>query len=502
MNEQLQLLPQYLSAHLGLTLAALLAGLLVSLPLGVLVAHSQRLEHLVLGVASVIQTVPSLALLAFMVPVLAALGAQSIGYLPAFIGLSLYSILPILRNTVVGIRGLDPALIEAADSVGMTSRQKLFRVELPLALPVIIAGIRTAAVWTVGTATLSTPVGAPSLGNYIFGGLQTRNYAAVLVGCVAASLLALVLDGLIRLIEKGLNWRRPLVWAGATGVLALLLAWPIVRTLTTTGGSQPVRIGAKNFTEQYILARILAGTIRNATAKPATIIESLGSTVVFDALKAGQIDVYVDYSGTLLENIFKLQQGSLDDLRRRLPEREGIEIAATLGFENTYTLAMRRSDAERDRVSTISELLPYAGQMSFGTDYEFLQRGEWTALKQKYGIAFRELRTMDPALMYEAVRNRAVDVIGAFSTDGRIISYNLLALEDDRAAIPRYDAVVLTNAQFAHRNPKVMTALKALDSCIDASDMRSMNADVDEHGTSPAAVAARFLAQHKCVPSR
>src|SRR5262249_40984772 len=157
----------------------LLVGVIVSVPLGVLIAGSRRWEPFVLGIASVIQTIPSLALLAFMVPALAGLGLQSIGYLPALIGLCLYSVLPILRNTVVGLSTIDPALIEAAQSVGMTPREQLLRVELPLALPVMIAGIRTATVWTVGTATLSTPVGAPSLGNYIFSGLQTRNYAAV-----------------------------------------------------------------------------------------------------------------------------------------------------------------------------------------------------------------------------------------------------------------------------------------------------------------------------------
>ncbi len=203
MSEQLALLPYLLGAHVRLTLAALLLGAAVAVPVGVLVSRAPRLEGLVLGLAGVIQTVPALALLAVMVPLLSSAGLSGIGFLPAFLGLVLYSLLPILRNTVTGLAGIDPAVREAAEGVGMTPGQRLRMVELPLALPVILAGLRTATVWSVGMATLSTPVGAPSLGNYIFSGLQTRNYDAVLVGCAAAALLALGLDGLLRILARG-----------------------------------------------------------------------------------------------------------------------------------------------------------------------------------------------------------------------------------------------------------------------------------------------------------
>lgn len=501
MHEQLQLLPAYLSAHLGLTLAAILVGILVSVPLGILVAGSRRLEPFVLGTASVVQTIPSLALLAFMVPALAALGLQSIGYLPALIGLCLYSVLPILRNTLVGLAGVDPALVEAAQSVGMTPAQQLFRVELPLALPVIIAGIRTATVWTVGTATLSTPVGAPSLGNYIFSGLQTRNYAAVLVGCVAAALLALALDGLIRLAELGLELRRRALWAGALCVLAALAAWPLARLAAaiSSPAGPSVRIGAKNFTEQYILSRILAGRISAVSGEPTELIESLGSTVVFDALRGGQIDVYVDYTGTLWTNILGRQDRPpnraevLEQTRVGLRQRYGVELLAPLGFENAYALAMDENEAGRLRIRRISDLAPYAPKLRMGTDYEFLARPEWAALRQAYGLSFLEQRSMDPALMYQALRSHGVDLITAFSTDGRLLPYHLRVLEDDRAAIPPYDAVILVNADFARRHATTARALRSLANRLDAARMRALNAQVDQEGKSPAEAAAAFL---------
>src|SRR5579862_7472922 len=195
--DRLAELPGYLGGHMLLSTTSLLVGLAISLPLGILVSRRPRWSEPVLGLAGVIQTVPSLALLALMVPLLGGM----IGFVPAFIALTLYSILPALSNTITGIRGVDPALVEAARGLGMNDRQVLFRVELPLAAPVIIAGIRTATVLVVGTATLVTPVGGVCLGNYIFAGLESMNHLATVFGCVLAAVLAIALDQLVRLLE-------------------------------------------------------------------------------------------------------------------------------------------------------------------------------------------------------------------------------------------------------------------------------------------------------------
>ncbi|MFQ5797008.1 MAG: ABC transporter permease/substrate-binding protein, partial [Candidatus Bipolaricaulia bacterium] len=353
MSEQLALLPGYLTAHLQLTLVALLLGTAVSVPLGVFVTRLRWIEQPVMGGASIIQTIPSLALLAIMVPVLAALNFQSIGYLPAIIGLTLYSVLPILRNTVAGLESVDPALIEAARGVGMTPIQQLRRVELPVAMPVIVAGIRTSTVWTVGMATLATPVGATSLGNYIFTGLQTRNFTAVMVGCVAASILALLLDGLVRALEVAVRRRNRALAAAVLGVFALLCLFAgasIARNLWSHSRDR-ITIGAKTFTEQYILSEILARTIHKATALDTTVVQSLGSTVAFDALRSGELDVYVDYSGTIWATIMKrdrLPDDRNEVLRavaRYLAREHGIVQVGALGFENAYALAMRERQA-------------------------------------------------------------------------------------------------------------------------------------------------------------
>jgi osmoprotectant transport system permease protein len=510
MREQLDLLPGYLTGHLQLTLVALLVGTALSVPLGIWITRRKALEPGVLGAASLIQTIPALALLAIMVPALATLGAvtgpalgfevRGIGFAPAIVALTLYSLLPILRNTVTGIEGVDPALVEAARGVGMTGRQQLLRVELPLATPVIVAGLRTSAVWVVGTATLSTPVGAESLGNFIFSGLQTRNHVAVLVGCAAAGSLALLLDGLILALETGIRRRLRGLVAAALAILGALYAYTAVSfTTERSGAADTVAIGSKAFTEQYILSRMLAGQIASATGLPANAVESLGSTVAFDALAGGDLDLYVDYSGTIWATIMKRESlpenraEVLEEVGTHLRDEYGITLVGALGFENTYALGMRAAQARELGIESISDLARHAPRLEIGGDYEFFQRGEWAALESAYGLAFDKQRSMDPALMYQAVASGEVDVISAFSTDGRIAGYQIALLKDDLGVIPPYDAIVLASPRVPTELPQLIPALTPLLGAIDAGTMQRMNLAVDIEGRSPASVAHEFL---------
>ena len=501
--------PEYLAAHLELSLGALVIAASAAVPLGVWITRRPRAAPALLALTGAVQTIPSLALLAFMVPALAALGAltsrafgfelRAIGSGPALVALTLYGVLPILQNTVAGIQGVDPACCEAARGVGMTPRQQLWRVELPLALPVIVAGVRTAAVWVVGTATLSTPVGAPSLGNYIFSGLQTRNYASVTLGCVAAAGLALGLDQGIRGVERGVRRGRRGLGAGA--LLALVVAALAAAVVAGGLGAAPrvVSIGSKTFTEQYVLSELLAGWIQRGGGPPARPLQSLGSTVLFDALRAGDVDVYVDYTGTLWATVLGRsgpppgRAAVLDDVRRTLAAEHGITVAAALGFENSYALAMRAARARELGVATFSALAARSPELVIGADYEFLARPEWRALVSAYGFAFRAARSMDPSLMYQAVAQGQVDVISAFSTDGRIAALGLTRLRDDRGVVPPYDAVVLVGSRLARERPDVVARLAKLEGRIDEATMQRMNRAVDEAGRSPAEVAREWL---------
>jgi osmoprotectant transport system permease protein len=345
-------------------------------------------------------------------------------------------------------------------------------------------------------------VGAPSLGNYIFGGLQTRNSVAVLVGCVAAAALAQLLDRLVDRVEKGLRARRRAQVLVPGAILVLLYAYSgLSFAAASLHGRQaaPVRIGAKAFTEQYVLSELLASAIRGGTSRRAEVIQSLGSTVAFDALRASDIDLYVDYSGTIWATVMEHtdmphdRATLLDEVRRFLAEEHGVVVVATLGFENTYALAMPEARARELGVERLSDLAPHAPALAVGGDFELFHRNEWQSVLRTYGLAFREQRVMDPSLMYEAARTGAVDLVAAYSTDGRIDAYDLTVLEDDRSAIPPYDAIVLASPRLVRDAPDVVDALRDLEGLISAGAMRRANAAVDQGGQSPAVAAQALL---------
>jgi len=488
---QLELLPEYLGNHLLLTLLALSAGILVCVPFGLMVTRIRVLQWPLLTIAGVLQTIPGLALLALMVPLLG-----TIGFAPAVLALILYSFLPILRNTVTGVNSVDPAVTEAARGIGMTDRQMLVKVELPLALPVIIAGIRTAAVWVVGTATLATPVGATSLGNYVFSGLQTQNVVAIIVGCIAAALLAICIDQLIRLAELAVT-RRSRLLGSLVGIAALVLLVvsliPVLPSSRASGSSEPVVVGSKPFTEQYLLAQVIATRLKEA-GLPVDLRSGMGSIILFEALAGGSVDCYVDYTGTIWTNVMKRtdmpsRDTILSEMTTWLKQEHGIVCLGPVGFENTYALAVKRTLAEQHNLRTIADLAPVSGNMAMGSDYEFFQRPEWQALVDTYGLKFEELVTLDPTLMYSAINQQQVEVISAYSTDGRIVAFDLTALADPGQALPPYDAVLLLSPQAAQR-PDVVVQLRKLVGAIDDDLMRTGNklVDVDHASVDSAAV--------------
>jgi osmoprotectant transport system permease protein len=414
----------------------------------------------------------------------------------------LYALLPIVRSTIIGISGIDRSVREAGVAMGMTPRELLWQLELPLALPAIIAGIRVASVIGVGSATIAAAIGAGGLGQYIYRGLSMVDTTVIFAGAIPAALLALIVDGGLLWLGRQLTPRRrtaagraALTLAGGLAVVALA-----VSVVMTAHASSVIVVGSKNFTEQLILGEIVAQTIERDTGLHVRRQLNLGGTLICDrALLGGDIDVYVEYTGTALEAIFH-QPSSNDrqhvmDSVRRLYGDSGRAMLPALGFDNTFAVLVRGADARERGLRTIADVTRVAPQWRAGFGYEFLERPDgYAGLAKAYGLDFGgSPQAMDLALTYRALAAGQVDLIAGDSTAGLIKSLDLVQLEDNRHYFPPYDAVPVARAATLLRYPQIRTALEGLAGRISAEDMREMNYTADSQRVNPDEIARRFL---------
>lgn len=492
-DELIRLLQQ----HVVLVLISTGIAIVLGVPAGVLAARRPRLGGPLLFLANIAQTIPSLALFGFLLP-LPFVGG--IGSRTALITLTLYALLPIVRTTVGGLRSLDRAVVDAGTAMGMTSRQLLLMVELPLALPSIVAGIRVATVIGVGTATIAAAIGAGGLGEYIFRGLSMVDTTTILAGAVPAAVLALTADGILAWTERLLRAGRVssrVVVPVTVALVALIVAltWP---GYTATPRSAIV-VGSKNFTEQVVLGEVLAQAIE-AEGLPVTRRLNLGGTFICDqGLRAGQIDVYVEYTGTAVTAIFH-QDVPRDpraafDLTRQLYAQAGLTALEPLGFNNTFAILVRSRDARDMGLRSIEDLSKTTTRWRPGFGHEFLQRQDgYPGLAAAYGLAFANPpRGMDLSLIYKALADGQVDMIAGDATSALIDTLDLTVLDDTRRYFPPYDAVPVVRAAALLEHPGLQRALTRLAGRISARDMRAMNRGVDVDKRDPAQVAREFL---------
>jgi osmoprotectant transport system permease protein len=484
--------------HVLLVALATGVAIAIGLPLGIFAAKRPRAGRPIVLAANIVQTIPSLALFGFLIPIpLIGLGARA-----AVVALILYALLPIVRTTAAGIASVDAALVEAGVAMGMTPRQLLRLVELPLALPSIVAGIRVAAVVGVGTATIAAAIGAGGLGEYIFRGLSMVDSTVILAGAIPAAALALAVDGILTVVERRLAPRRrraaraPLIAAAIVALAAVAAA-----TFALAGSRGPiVRVGSKNFTEQLVLGEIVAQAIERSGGVAVEKRLNLGGTFICDrALRAGEIDVYVEYTGTALAAVFKESPGTdpravFDRVRARYAE-SGLTLTSPLGFDNTFAILVRGADARRLGLRTIDDAARHTPGWRAGFGYEFIERADgYRGLARQYGLRFAsEPRVMDLALIYRALADGQVDLIAGDATNGLIGALDLFMLEDNRRYFPPYEAAPVARAATLLAHPRVADALARLAGRISAADARAMNYAVDAGHRDPAEVAREFL---------
>lgn len=477
-------------------------AILIGVPLGIWIVRLPKLKRAVLGFANILQTIPSLAVLAFLLPFF------GIGLTPALIALSLYALLPIVRNTSTGLAGVSPEMIEAANGLGFTRIQKLWMVELPLALPVIIAGIRTATAMSVGIATLAAFIGAGGLGDFIYQGLTLNDNRLILMGAIPAALLALVLDFLIGRIERWISERRykrlsRFAFATVAGLFATVIIAVIffinLQLFTRTTGE--VVVATKTSTEQLILGEIIAQTIAAKTHLKVIRKFNLGTTAMcHQAMLRGDIDIYPEYTGTAYLVVLKrrFQQEAPEKLfnqvRSTYAKQFHIIWLAPFGFNDTQALIVTRHFAKQHHLTTISDLVPIAQGLTIGARAAFLKRPDaLPGLKQAYHLRFKKEILMDPGLMYKALVDNKVDIISGDSTDGRIAAYHLLLLQDNKHFFPSYLAAPVIREQTLKKYPQLIKALQPLAGVLNNKVMQQLNYEVDLGNKTPSQVAHQFL---------
>src|SRR4051794_1724072 len=447
--------------HVLLVAGSVSIAVVLGVPLGIFSARRPRLASPLMAVASIVQTIPSLAMFGFLLPVplVGGVGARA-----ALVVLILYGLLPFVRTTIAGLRGIDPAIREAGVAMGMTPRELLRQVELPLALPSIVAGVRVAAVVGVGSATIAAAIGAGGLGEYIYRGLSMVDTTVILAGAVPAAALALIVDGALLWLEKQLSARRrshsrraAVTAAAAVAAIVMLSSAVAARR---AGGA--VVVGSKNFTEQLVLGELLAQTLEQDAGVPVDRRLNLGGTLICDqALISGGIDVYVEYTGTALTAVFHQpvsnDSATVFDTVRGLYAKTGRTLLPPLGFNNTFAILVRGADARAQHLRSIDDAVPATARWRAGFGYEFVERPDgYPGLAKTYGLLFRDPpRVMDLTLGYRALASGQVDVIAGDATAGLIKGLDLFRLEDDRHYFPPYDAAPVARAETLLRYPAV-----------------------------------------------
>jgi len=501
--------------HIQLTIFSILVSIAIAIPLGILIVRYRKLSGPVIGVTNVVQSIPSLALLGFLIPLL------GIGSKPAIIMVVMYSLLPIVKSTFTGLTNISPSLIEAAEGMGLTQTQVLLKVRFPLAMPIIMSGVRISSVTAVGLMTIAAFIGAGGLGYLVFSGVQTVNNNMILAGAIPACFLALLLDFVIGKIEnvvvpKGIRTAHNHKIANPNrfynnkkfklGALVLVLVVIITSVIISfVKPKNTIVVGSKNFNEQLILGDMVSSLIESKTDYKVERKLNLGGTaVVFSAMQSKDVDVYVEYTGTGLVNILKKPTISdpdkvYDVVKNDFSKNYGIEVLKPLGFNNTYVIGVKKDFGEKNNLNTISDLAKISPNLKAGFTMEFANRSDgYLGLKKAYNLNFQNVKGIDAGLRYTALKNNETSVLDAFATDGLLKKFDIKLLKDDKNFFPPYYAVPVVRAEILKKYPKLKGVLALLEGKITDKVMRDLNYRVDS-GEDSRKVAEDYLRSIKLI---
>lgn len=487
---------QTLFEHIQLSFIALLIATLIAIPIGIWLTRHTKIAEPIINIAAIMQTIPSLALLGLMIPFF------GIGRVPAIIALVIYALLPILRNTYTGIKEVDPSLKEAAQGIGMNTYLQLKNVEIPIAMPVIMAGIRTAMVLIIGTATLAAFIGAGGLGDLILLGIDRNNMNILLLGAIPAALLALLFDFVLKRMEK-LSYRKMMIVTGLLLLSFLLVAiWPLFLQK-----DNQMKFAGKLGTEPEIITNMYKLIIEDKTDVFVEIEPGMGKTTfLFNALKSDNIDGYLEFTGTVLGEItkedakFTTEKEVYQQANESINKKYQMSLLKPMQYNNTYALAVKKEYADKYQLKSISDLQKVKSTIRAGFTLEFNDRMDgYKGIQKKYGIKFDNVRTMEPKIRYQAIQQGKIDLIDAYSTDAELKKYGMVVLKDDKNLFPPYQGAPLLKDETIKEHPEVVKALNQLAGKITDEEMQTMNYAVTYQNKSPESIAHAYLKREKLI---
>ena len=497
MTERSTFFLQLMIEHLWISGAAIGIAIIVGGTAGILIYRYERAVAPTLGMVNFLYTIPSISMLGFLIPFF------GIGNTAAIIALTIYALLPMVRATHTGLAQIPASLSEAGASLGGSDFYVMTRVQLPLAMPIIMAGIRNMATMTIALAGIASFIGAGGLGVAIYRGITTNNPALTIAGSLLIAVLALSADAVLGRAEAWLKHpprragKRRVAYAGTAA--AVLIAASGV-TYGFFGRADVIHIATKPMTEQLIMGEMLKMVIEQNTGLEARITAGVGggTSNIQPGMESGAFDIYPEYTGTawnmVLKEDSKYSEEKFPQLTESYAKAFRMRWVGMYGFNDTFGIAVRRAVAEQYDLHTYSDLRRAAPRLTFGAEYDFYEREDgYSALCAAYGLSFARTVDLDIGLKYAALADGQVDVMTVFTTDGQLSAADAIVLTDDQHFFPSYRCGNVVREDVLTRHPELSTALLSLEGSISDEEMAAMNHAVESEGREPRAVAEEFL---------
>ena len=502
-NQLIRLLTEDFNFFLNLTVEHILISLLaisiasvLGIILGIIISEYRRFSGLILGTVNILYTIPSIALLGFFITI------TGVGNTTALIALIIYALLPIIRSTYTGIVNINPLIIEASEGMGSTKLQQLFKVKLPLALPVLMSGIRNMVTMTIALAGIASFVGAGGLGVAIYRGITTNNSAMTFLGSLLIAILALIFDFILGIIEKRLTNHKRTKYKVNFKLIILGLFIIIFGAYFSLNSKKDktINIATKPMTEGYILGQMLTELIEQYTDLKVNMTTGVGggTSNIHPAMLKGEFNLYPEYTGTSWEAVLKKEgsydESKFDELQKEYKEKYNLEYVNLYGFNNTYGLAVNKDIAEKYNLKTYSDLAAVSNNLIFGAEYDFFEREDgYKELQKVYNVDFKKKIDMDIGLKYQAMKDKKIDVMVIFTTDGQLAISDVVVLEDDKKMYPSYRAGTVVRSEILSKYPELKPVLEKLNNILDDKTMADLNYQVESEGKKPEDVAREYL---------